>query len=159
MSRVRTMNFDALAASAPLDAKASTVRDGAGDLWEPKLKAPHRHWKAPPPPLAALPPNAEDLAGRKVGRLTVVRYHGKVGKFGRWLVRCQCGDYELRRRTAIVNYRPGDGRNEASCQACDYLRHIRWVAANAGSGRARNASDAAMLDELAAKARQKGGAR
>lgn len=151
---MRTTNFDAIAAAAPLDRQASVVRDGSGDLWSGKVKPTTRHWDAPPPPEAARPDHVEDFAGRQVHRLTVVRYHGKRKGGGHWfLVRCACGDYELRRDKFLRDPPMREGQQEHACEACDYLAHIKWIARNAGSGRLRVANDAAFLDQLAASQR------
>lgn len=147
---IRTTNFDAVAAAAPLNREASTVRDGSGDLWEPKIKATTKHWNAPPPPEAERPEDRPDLSGRVIDRLTVIRYHGPR-KGGFWLVRCACGDYELRRSKFIENPPPRSGEQVHACAACDYLHHIRWKAKNhAVAGRQRMRADEALLDRLAA---------
>lgn len=150
MSRVRTMSFDAVAAAAPLNREASVVRDGSGDLWAPKIKEHIEHWDAPPPPEAPRPEIMPDLTGRTVGRLTVIRYHGRRGDSGRWLVRCACGAYELRRSKAITNPKPRDGGQEHACAACDYLYSITWKQKHLGSGVGRKRADDALLDRLAA---------
>lgn len=152
---MRTTNFDAIAASAPLNREASTVRDGSGDLWEPQIKATTLRWDAPPVPEAKMPAHVVDLSGRQIGRLTVVRYHGKRKSGGHfWLVRCSCGDYELRRNKFIENPPERHGPEDHECAACDYLHHIKWLQQNeAKAGRQRLAADASRLDKLAAGGR------
>jgi hypothetical protein len=70
------------------------------------------HFKSPPP-LIAVAPNQEDLTGYRFGYFTVIGRtagtHSHIRK-GRglkrgslWLVRCDCGDYELRYRKSILN--------------------------------------------------------
>ncbi|MFW1675974.1 hypothetical protein ACG9H4_19300, partial [Acinetobacter baumannii] len=91
----------------------------SNDHWEARIPPTTPHWSAPPPPLAPKPDVVEDLTGRVVGLLTVVRYHGsKKTKGSQWLVRCACGDYELRSTKAIINHA---GQFEATCAACDWL--------------------------------------
>lgn len=102
---MRTMNFDAIATAAPLNREASTVRDGSGDQWDFSPVEQIDHWKAPPLPTHPRPDALPDLTGKKLGRLTVVRFHGyREGKNAPavWLVRCPCGDYETRRHKTVV---------------------------------------------------------
>lgn len=144
---IRTTNFDALAAAAPLDRQASVIRDGSGDLWDGRVQATQAHWKAPPIPVHERPEDQPDLTGLRQGRLTAIRYHETRTKPRRhqWLVRCDCGDYEVRRAEVIADHR---GEHEACCQACDWLRIIR----NRVSGPysvARRKADEAMLGRLA----------
>jgi hypothetical protein len=54
-----------------------------------------------PPKLKPLPPNATNLAGLRFGRFRVVGM--QAGVSGRWVVRCDCGNYEIRRAKAILN--------------------------------------------------------
>lgn len=148
---VRTTNFDAIATATPLNREASTVRDGSGDLWSAKIKFPERHWSAPPPPLAKRPKNVADKTGVQIDRLRVVQYHGRApNRAHLWLVRCACGDYELRRDKFVTTRPVLTEGNEHACQACDYLRKIKWHAKNAGSGLGRMKEDAALLDRIAA---------
>lgn len=103
MSHMRTTNFDAVVASAPLNRTASVVRDGSGEHWDPVVRATQAHWTSPPP-MKSPPTVAPDLTGATTGRLRVVGYYGSSKKSGsRWVVRCTCGDYELRRSKAITN--------------------------------------------------------
>lgn len=150
---MKTTNWDAVAASAPLDAQASVVRDGSGDLFETKINAgAQAHWKAPPPPLASKP-NAglPDLTGHRFGRLVVVRFHGATSKNNpvpTWLVRCACGDYELRRTKTILN--PGDP--DDCCLECRAVRILQKRASAPNNRKARRKA-AALLDQLAAGAK------
>ena len=151
MTHIRTTNFDALAASAPLDRQASVVRDGSGEGWEGRVPAFVDHWKAPPAPLCAKPEEIPDLTGRRIGRLTVVRFHRRKNG-GQWLVRCDCGDYEVRRSSVITDFK---GTLEACCHACDWLRLIKAKAAAKNTRSTREASSQA-LDRLS---QQHGGQR
>ena len=124
---MKTVDYDALAASAPLNRDAALARDGRGEQYQAKLRPGARHWEAPPP-TRPIPADVADLTGVKIGRLTVVGYLGRIGGHARWLVRCVCGDYEARRRRAIVDPRP-DADNcceechiEARLRRADYVR-------------------------------------
>ncbi len=148
---MRTTDFDRLATSAPLNTDAAMARDGQSrDHWEGRVPSTTPHWSAPPRPLAQIPATVEDLTGRVVGRLTVIGYHGsKKAKGSQWLVRCACGDYELRSTKAITNH---TGQLEATCAACDWLRLIKNRAFYANTRATREAS-ALRLDEIAASQR------
>lgn len=150
MRGLRTTNFDAIAAAAPLDARASAVRDGGGDHWTATLPADVEHWSAPPLPEDERPRDVADISGLVVGRLTVVRYHRtrpSGGRRSRWLVRCQCGDYELRKTRAVTNAKHPDQMMCFACQAVETLR-------NAGrrDTAADRAEDQALFDRLAGQA-------
>lgn len=117
---MRTVNYDALAASAPLNTDAAIARDGSGESWAPIRKAaPANHWDAPPV-CQPLPSGVENLRGRRVGRLVVVSYYGSDNG-SRWLVRCACGAYETRRTKSVLN----PPAIEAVCSECDRLRHLQ----------------------------------
>lgn len=144
---MRTTNFDAIAAATPLNRTASTVRDGSGDQYEGKVPDWHAHWKAPPLPESNLrtESGAVDLAGLAFGQgMRVIRYHRSRSKSAQWLVRCSCGDYELRSTRAIKSAAPTH-----VCQACDWFQHVKWQAQNERRGRTVAAADAAILDGLA----------
>jgi hypothetical protein len=78
--------------------------------------------------------NFKSLAGRRVGRFVVIGISVDVPK--RWVVRCDCGKYELRTAKYLKN--PGD-ISKAKCQHCAYLvaingryrRYEKWIAAGA----------------------------
>jgi hypothetical protein len=147
---MRTTNFDTIAAAAPLDRQASVIRDGSGDLWEAKIGEHVPHWSAPPLPECAKPEAAEDLEGRPIGRMVVVRYHGGGRVNGsRWLCRCACGDYELRSSKAIKR----NANPEHGCAKCDKLTYLLGLDRHRrNTGKARKASEA-LLDQIAAKTR------
>lgn len=68
-----------------------------------------------PLPLKPLPENVtEDLAGTKFGRLTVVGYSADKGR--RWVCRCLCGNYVLRRTKAVEQ-----AAQDAACPQCYLL--------------------------------------
>jgi hypothetical protein len=144
-----TMNFDAIAAAAPLDAQASVVRDGSGEHYEVTVPAHIEHYTAPPRPQMPRPEGVEDLTGFQRGRFTVIRYHSPTGCGGKWLVRCACGDYELRRAKAI---RKGD-EQDMSCFRCVHTDALRRRGSQANN-RAKRRADEALLDRLAQGAKR-----
>lgn len=149
---MRTMDFDRVASSAPLDATAASVRDGSGDLYEVAIPAHHPHFRAPPLPLHRLQPGQIDYTGRRIGRLTVIRFHelrhNGGTKEAMWLVRCQCGDYELRRAKTIRR----NANADACCYVCHSVNTLRERAAKPATKKDRRKA-AALLDRFAAQAR------
>lgn len=146
---MRTTNFDAIATAAPLDRQASVVRDASGDLFEGKVPIWHVHWTAPPLPEGSRPRFCPDMTGAKAGRLTVVRYHRSHPKKGaQWLVRCVCGDYELRCTAALKTPHP-----DHKCEACAYFEKAKRWREEGRAGLTTAKADGQRLDDLAAKAR------
>ena len=117
---MKTVDYDALATSAPLNKDAALARDGRGSHWDPKIPKTQAHWDAPPP-MKPPPVDRENFTGRTFGWLTVVGYydsHKKVGS--RWVVRCRCGDYETRSGKAVRN-----SAADACCYECGAALDLR----------------------------------
>ena len=148
---MKVTNWDAVAAAAPLNAQASIIRDGSGDLWEAKTPQHYQRWAAPPAPEAVFPfSNGIDLTGYPMGRMRVVRYHGAGKEGGRWLVRCPCGYYELRRAKAIkANLDP-----DHACFECARIVVLRKRASGKFNTTKSRARSAEALDRLAKGAGQ-----
>src|SRR5947209_12093599 len=99
--------FDAVLASVPNGATAGRVTS-RGEHWTPKrqLSPGELHWDTPPPMFAWRPglmQGLPDFTGHKFGRMTVLGLM-KVRPGGeglRWVVRCACGDYEVRKTKAV----------------------------------------------------------
>lgn len=77
-------------------------------------------------------PMFTDLTGRKFGRLTVLgiaelRTKGTAGKRGiNWVVRCVCGNYEMRKSKYIKQCLNGnESALEAKCEWCDLNDRMR----------------------------------
>ena len=130
----RTTNWDAVAASTPLNTTASVVRDSPGEHWTPLVMDQRIHSDVPIP-CAVLPTGAPNLTGLRVGRLVVIGYHSRRKKNGRmWVVRCQCGAYEVRKASKLTAERPADAP-ELTCVDCEALRHAQHAHHAAVTGR------------------------
>lgn len=123
----RTVDYDRLASSAPLNADAARAYAMTGES-EPDAKISEHvaHYEAPPktsPPVND--PSLPDLTGRKVGHFTVVGFLRRPGRKGRWLVKCLCGRYEERSTKGVTHPSPtADGRPQ-QCQRCNHLHHLQ----------------------------------
>lgn len=117
----RTVNYDALAASTPINRGAALARDGGGVQFELQLPNHIEHWTAPPLPERNPSRDLPRLEGTVFGDgMRVVRYHGRRWDGARWLVRCACGDFELR-STKAVRTAQADHR----CAVCSQTRSQR----------------------------------
>jgi hypothetical protein len=134
MRSLRTTDFDRIASSAPLNTTASVVRDSPGEHWSPQPKDDRIHSDVPIP-CARLPAGAADLTGLRTGRLVIIGYHSRRKKNGRmWVVRCQCGAYEVRKASKLTAERP-PGAPELTCMDCEALRHAQQAQHAAVTGR------------------------
>ncbi|MFL5900897.1 MAG: hypothetical protein ACJ75S_06825 [Solirubrobacterales bacterium] len=125
--------------SGPVNRDAARVMM-PGVHYEKTLHPDAKHWKVPPPHYRFIPqagnPQSIDLTGTKFGLLTVVGWMGAIGgscgrqrkgpdkppkRMGAWLVRCACGDYEVRTARAIRN--PNNKSDRCSiCRDVQYKR-------------------------------------
>lgn len=147
--------WDKLAALSPT--RDAAVATSGGDSWEPAIPAPAGlpHFKAPPKLVPVDPKwKAADraLIGAKIGRFTVLGVIAGTNpkKKVTWLCRCECGDYEGRKAAALKAADPV----AMQCYPCWRLERLRKATA-APVTRARHHSEAAGLDALAARERQR----
>lgn len=128
---MRTTDLSRVFASSPVNATAARVLSGGIHYEERPIDEMHWHFDAPPSvtPRGKLPWDADflDLTGRRIGRMTVVGYYGKRNrkKKALWLVRCACGDYEVRTAAVIKANREPD----ACCILCRRVQAMREGAA------------------------------
>jgi hypothetical protein len=124
--------YDRVLASQPVD-KTAAMAFAKGEHYEPDTKIDCEHWDTAPP-LPVRPHNVEDLTGIQFGRLTVVGWYAPAAgsdKGTKWLVRCACGDFEVRRAKVIK--RPGPGFH--SCRKCGFQKHVKARAFFESKGR------------------------
>jgi len=120
--------YDRLLASAPVN-KSAAVAVSSGRSTTPSFRISetelHLHAPLPMIPFVDTQGTGKDFTGAKFGRLTVMGYLGKPknDKPGKWLVRCVCGSYEVRRTTALKNYQGAD--LDPKCRSCQHTQKLR----------------------------------
>lgn len=107
----------------PIDRLASRVTQ-KGISYVPNKKISQKHFTERPP-IAAVPKDLPDLTGAVFGQFKVIGLfdvHRKPNgeRKSKWLVRCSCGDFEIRTRRAIKN------KNNAD-DCCDICRHKIYI--------------------------------
>ena len=124
-----TSDWSRISAASAINRTAAVVTAGS-EVEGSFRRPPHDCWHARVPPQTISPryfPDVatgfEDLTGRQTGRLTVIGYLGKQNpkKKARWLVRCACGDYEVRHAAAIKAAASGDD----CCWNCGNVKAMR----------------------------------
>lgn len=82
--------------------KTAALVIGKGVAYLPgKIDADRIHSELCPPIRRHLLLTSDDLTGTRLGRLAVVGMHAK--KNGRWVVRCDCGIFEIRTAKGLRN--------------------------------------------------------
>ena len=82
-------------------------------------------WEAPPK-TAPILPNIPDVRGLKFGKMTVIGLMPKDKQLAKkapakWLVRCDCGVYSVRKKRAIENPK----NDNDACEKCKYLESLK----------------------------------
>lgn len=87
------------------------------------------HSDVPYPLKAWTGPPAEDLKGREFGTFRVLGvWADHKPDAVRWVVRCQCGAYELRKSKSIKNPANAEIDRCVKCRDTVYLRrHSKWL--------------------------------
>lgn len=123
---MKTVAWDRVISSTPLNTDAAKARDGGGVHWNPEVNvSPGKVRSHAPPPMKPLPSNrtCPNLIGLKVGKLTVIGLAAKNTSDGAaWVVRCVCGYYETRKAKAL---RRADYAPQAMCDECKYLSDLK----------------------------------
>lgn len=118
-------------ARRPIDRVASRVT-GEGVHYEPEIAIGNTHDSDLPIPTLGIPPGLDDLTGHRTGRLTVIGYHGARHNprgeviHHRWVLRCDCGRWTVRRSRALKKPRCA----EDCCDTCSHLRSVKYKYAN-----------------------------
>jgi hypothetical protein len=86
--------------------------------------------------IPSIPSTIKNFTGKRYGRIEVIAYSHlrvKMKKSGRdpihyWVVRCDCGEYEMRRHTALNRKDRGERDND-ECMHCKRLDFLKRNAA------------------------------
>lgn len=124
-----TVDFDTVAPLSPYDKTASMVAGrGVSFDWSPPPDIVHSETPIETRRSTHLEncnPTFVDLTGIKAGRLTVIGIAaGRDQEKHRWVVRCQCGDYELRRAKIIKQWAADGCTAGVMCHECSYTQKL-----------------------------------
>ena len=104
---------------APVDRVAARVVFHAGGKYESSKRYVGLPESFVPFPMKPVPKNAPALVGRRFGRLTVKGL--SLCGSGRWVCRCLCGTYVMRKAKAITNPENWGDR----CSECQHLAYLK----------------------------------
>ncbi|HBE9078608.1 hypothetical protein [Serratia fonticola] len=108
--------FDA--SRQPINRTAALVL-GKGFAYQPKKKIQTADQPNPIRVRFEVPPNLKKFIGKKFGRMTVIGL--AYERRGRWVVRCTCGTYTLRKLKSINN---PENRHDC-CEQCRQLNYLK----------------------------------
>lgn len=127
----KTTDFDAIAASVPLNKTAGNVVARNGVHYEPEIKVQPEYVRSeialPVAPAPQWNPGAmatySEYVGKTFGRWRVIGLSMEQNprKPARWVVRCGCGRYENRKAKALRSAALHDG----CCIECEHLKRIK----------------------------------
>lgn len=83
------------------------------------------HAEVCPPVSRIRPLTTQDLTGTRSGRLAVIGLHAKIK--GRWVVRCDCGAYEVRTAKALRNPKNRNDRCVECWKTAGAKKHHAWL--------------------------------
>lgn len=114
--------MDKYKAQIPVDSVALKVMLGGEDYVSAKCYGNTRHWKNMPPTRNVVR-GTTNLSGTTFGRFMVVGLsaHKNLNKHAVWVVRCICGDYEVRSAKAMKNL---DNKDDC-CLECKHVRKMK----------------------------------
>jgi hypothetical protein len=120
---------DKVLASVPVNKQAARAL-GRGVHYDDTVQQKDLvHWEAPPP-MRQILANMPDLRGICFGRFVVLGLHetpayktatGNKSSGANWVVRCACGDYEVRKAKAIRNPKNANDK----CHECRRLDQLK----------------------------------
>lgn len=129
MTKFARVDFDTVAPLMPFDKTASQV-SARGEIFEYTPPETVLHSDTPIETRQAthrekLDPLFVDMTGIKGGRLTVIGIAASsLPDKRRWVVRCQCGDYEVRRAKIIKSWLAEEFNGYAMCHECGYTQKL-----------------------------------
>jgi len=113
-----------IASRLPVDKTAAMVTR-AGVHFKPKMKASEHVTSPLPLPIwKGTHKSGFDLTGHKCGQMLVTGL--SLNKRGRWVVKCVCGNYELRKAKSIRNPK-NQGDKCRECLKIDYIIESRDI--------------------------------
>ncbi len=108
-------SWDRVLTSVPIN-KQAAMGSARGEHWEPMFDDVHGRSDLPLPMKEYRGPPEKNLVGTVMGRITIVGYSHSTKKWGsKWVGRCTCGTYELRRRASIERNADPDH----ACMRCE----------------------------------------
>ena len=114
----------------PIDRVAARVVRGKAEHWQPQRFRNEDYFDVQPT-LRPFDGLTRDYSGFRMGALRVLGLAtpGVVSKKARkWVARCDCGSYVLRRETAFQNYEAKPkGTGGTCCPRCTAKRKIRGI--------------------------------
>lgn len=131
-------NFDKVVSSVPVNKQSSIVTSkGVERIKRPKTRRGQQIFDVCPDIFDFRGPDSDNLTGKRFGYFTVVGFRPRQEKMkllksggailtknnkpGMWVVRCDCGYYEVRSKKALT--RPSKFEN-LMCTECQY---VEWV--------------------------------
>lgn len=138
------MDWDKIAASAPINATAATVAGARGQGFTPSVTL-QDYWPDQKPmqtksyyreAMQNPDGNFIDFRGQKFGRLTVLGVLADMGGTGTatWQCRCACGGYCSRRAKSLKILARGGNSIPDRCGSCGYTQKIAMRFALKGKG-------------------------
>ena len=115
--------MDDIIRSIPVNKTAALVTS-KGVSFDVKDRINIKRWDACPRLEMFKGPTNHDLTGTKYGRLTVIGYYGHSNscKSSQWVVRCDCGAYEIRNAKRI---RKSDKGKIYTCMECQNIATMK----------------------------------
>ena len=111
------IGVDKILTSFPINETAARVTS-KGVHWEPQKKIQTQEADAPFP-MKKPPLNIKDVTGHRFGRFSVLGYSADGNS--KWVCRCDCGRYALRKTRAVLNKENGQDR----CELCRHLSYLK----------------------------------
>jgi hypothetical protein len=105
----------------PVDRTAKQVIS-KGFQYEPAKRFNQEIWDAPPTNVQPLRGRLRGFRGSRQNRMEVVGFIANPPKIGKFLVRCDCGKYELRKISSWKKMRAFDD----CCQRCRHIEYLKY---------------------------------
>jgi hypothetical protein len=111
----------------------------------PEITITCDHWEVCPP-LKKPAINGPDLSGHRQGRLVAVGMHKE--RQGRWVVRCDCGDFEIRTAKSLRNH-ANSADKCVKCRKIDQAKRHHEFVVNGRNFNSQNTTIEARRDSVA----------